>query len=56
MGKNEEVKVPCKIMTRTCGYFANVDQMNKGKQEEVSQRKKYDANNRLSTLFKKIEV
>jgi anaerobic ribonucleoside-triphosphate reductase len=37
-------KVPCSIMTRTVGYYANVDQMNKGKQEEVRQRKLYNAN------------
>ena len=37
-------------MTRTCGYFANVDQMNNGKQEEVSLRKNYDANARLKEM------
>ena len=47
----EKVKVPCSIMTRTCGYFANVDQMNKGKQEEVSLRKTYDVNAKLKEMF-----
>ena len=52
MGKDEKVrKVPCSIMTRTCGYYANVNQMNKGKQEEVSQRKTYNVNEKLKEMF-----
>ena len=42
MKKNK--KILCSIMTRTVGYYANVDQMNRGKQEEVRQRKLYNAN------------
>lgn len=33
------MKIPCQVMTRTSGYFANVSNMNPGKKEEVSQRK-----------------
>jgi hypothetical protein len=31
--------IPCEIWTRCVGYYRPVNQMNKGKQEEVSQRK-----------------
>lgn len=32
-------KIPVIVMTRTCGYYANVRDMNLGKQQEVSERK-----------------
>ncbi len=31
--------IPCQCYTRTVGYYAVISQMNKGKQEEVRQRK-----------------
>jgi hypothetical protein len=31
--------IPCQCFTRTVGYYAVISQMNKGKQEEVRQRK-----------------
>lgn len=33
------IKIPAQQMTRTSGYYANVFNMNRGKQEEVSERK-----------------
>ena len=35
------LKVACEIWTRCVGYYRPVSQMNKGKQEEVRQRKEY---------------
>lgn len=39
--------IPCQCFTRTVGYYAVIDQMNRGKQEEVRQRKLYDANKKF---------
>lgn len=35
----KDIKIPAMIMSRTSGYYANVINMNKGKQEEFSERK-----------------
>ena len=35
-------KMHCIVMTRTCGYYANVKDMNPGKQSEVEDRKLVD--------------
>jgi len=32
-------KIPVQVMTRTSGYYANVNNMNPGKKSEVSERK-----------------
>ena len=43
--RNEMVKrVPCSVYTRTVGYYATVDSMHKGKQEEFMERKEYKIN------------
>lgn len=36
---NTNIKIPAMQMTRTSGYYANVLNMNYGKQEEVKERK-----------------
>jgi hypothetical protein len=40
----EEKRVPCSVYTRTVGYYATVDSMHKGKQEEFMERKEYKIN------------
>ena len=37
-----EIKIPVECYTRCVGYFRPTSQMNKGKQEEVSDRKMAD--------------
>lgn len=37
----KEVKVPVEVYSRVVGYFRPVNQWNKGKREEFSQRKTY---------------
>ena len=49
-------KVPCEIYDRCVGYFRPTEQMNKGKQEEQSMRKRFDANAYCKGEFKKEEV
>ena len=36
--------IKCEVWTRTVGYFRNVESMHAAKQEEIRQRKLYDAN------------
>ena len=38
----KEVKVPAEVYSRVVGYFRPVNQWNKGKQEEFSERKTYN--------------
>jgi anaerobic ribonucleoside-triphosphate reductase len=35
-------QIPVECYDRTVGYFSTTDRMNKGKQEEVSSRKRYN--------------
>lgn len=42
-------RIPTEIYSRVVGYFRPVNQWNKGKQGEFSQRKPYDANKKLKT-------
>lgn len=37
-----ERKIPCEVWTRTVGYFRPTTDMNKGKREEVSERRMLD--------------
>jgi len=37
--KINNIKIPAMSMSRTSGYYANVQNMNPGKREEVSERK-----------------
>lgn len=37
----KERKVPVEVYSRVCGYFRPVNQWNKGKQEEFTERKVY---------------
>ena len=37
-----EIKIPAEIYSRVSGYFRPVDQWNKAKREEFSQRQKAD--------------
>lgn len=39
--QKKELKVPVEVYSRVAGYFRPVNQWNKGKQEEFSQRKEY---------------
>ena len=40
-------KIPTEIYSRVVGYYRPVNQWNKGKQSEFSQRKHYDANKQV---------
>jgi len=42
---NEQVKIPCEIYSRTCGYFRPTFTWNKGKQQEFSDREYYNIEN-----------
>lgn len=37
------VETKCEVFTRCVGYYRPVEQMNEGKQEEVKNRKMFDA-------------
>lgn len=51
--KNEIKRVmPTEVWTRVVGYFRPVDQANKGKKEEIRQRKETDVKN-LGAMLKK---
>lgn len=51
--KNEIKRViPAEIWTRVVGYFRPTDQANKGKKEEIRQRKKTDVK-KLGAMLKK---
>ena len=39
--KKTELQVPVEVYSRVAGYFRPVNQWNKGKQEEFSERKEY---------------
>lgn len=39
---NKLLKIPAEVYSRVSGYFRPVNQWNKGKQEEYSERKKAD--------------
>ena len=39
--QKKTVKVPVEVYSRVAGYFRPVNQWNKGKQEEFSQRREY---------------
>ncbi len=39
---HKEVKVPVEVYSRVVGYFRPINQWNKGKREEFSQRKSYN--------------
>jgi hypothetical protein len=39
--QKKELKVPVEVYSRVVGYFRPVNQWNKGKQEEFSERKEY---------------
>lgn len=46
-------KIPVEVYSRVVGYFRPVNQWNKGKQEEFSQRKEFDAKAYLEKELKK---
>ena len=43
--EDKELKVPVEVYSRVVGYFRPVNQWNKGKQEEFSERKVYRLEN-----------
>lgn len=51
-----ERKMKCMVYDRTVGYFAPTDTMHKGKQEEQSQRKRFDANAYCRREFQNLEA
>ena len=38
-------QVPCEIYTRIVGYFRPISEANRGKREEISERKLYNGDN-----------
>ena len=48
--KQKELKVQAEIYSRVAGYFRPVNQWNKGKQEEFSQRLEY----RMDTVIEEL--
>jgi hypothetical protein len=49
-----EKKIPCLIFSRVVGYYASVDQFNKGKQSEFADRHEYDPKKIVDDLKTKI--
>jgi len=47
-------KIQCEIYDRTVGYFSSTSQMNKGKKEEQSMRRRFNANKYCSEEFKNV--
>ena len=39
--KKKEVMIPAEVYSRVAGYFRPVNQWNRGKQEEFSERREY---------------
>lgn len=48
--QKKRLKVPVEVYSRVVGYFRPVNQWNKGKQEEFSQRKEYSAESYCKNL------
>lgn len=48
--QKKKLKVPVEVYSRVVGYFRPVNQWNKGKQEEFSQRKEYRAESYCENL------
>jgi anaerobic ribonucleoside-triphosphate reductase len=42
--KEKEIRVPAEVYSRVVGYFRPVNQWNRGKKEEFSERKTYKFN------------
>ena len=42
--KQQEIKIPCNIYSRVCGFYRPVSQWNNGKREEYRDRKQYNKN------------
>jgi hypothetical protein len=38
-----ELRVPCRVYSRVCGYLTAVEDWNRGKQQEFADRTVYDA-------------
>ena len=49
-------RVPCTIMTRTVGYFSNVNQMNPGKRSEIKDRHQYHLEDVEKALKREIVI
>ena len=49
--QTEKKRIPVECFTRTVGYFRPVNQMHEAKQEEVRQRKLYDANKHIDDYY-----
>lgn len=39
-----EKQIPTEVYDRVCGYYRPVNQANKGKQDEINERKRWNAN------------
>ncbi|MFA5518209.1 MAG: anaerobic ribonucleoside-triphosphate reductase [Spirochaetota bacterium] len=48
--QKKNLKVPVEVYSRVVGYFRPVNQWNKGKQEEFSQRKEFAAESYCKNL------
>ncbi len=46
---SKETKVPVEVYSRVVGYFRPVNQWNKGKREEFSDRKEYRLNSSITS-------
>ena len=47
----KELKVPVEVYSRVVGYFRPVNQWNKGKKEEFSERKTYNFELETSSVY-----
>ncbi len=47
----KEIKVPVEVYSRVVGYFRPVNQWNKGKKEEFSERKTYNFELENSSVY-----
>ena len=45
----KEKKIPVEVYSRVVGYFRPVNQWNKGKQEEFSERNEFNPKNMIGT-------
>jgi ribonucleoside-triphosphate reductase len=50
---SEDKKIPTEVFSRVCGYYRPIDQANKGKREEISERKVMDVKNLREILKNK---
>lgn len=44
---SKELKIPCEVFSRVCGFFRPLSNWNPGKYEEFKERKTYNVNKKI---------